>query len=299
MPISPSLMPHPTLRSRKRLSQAPYDIIRIDSWRHFVEQVCGGAYRNWAFRGQGDARWPLYSTLSRYLRQCGTHHSVWQRQEARILRIFRRKAHHFLQHVPELNDSFEWLALMQHHGAPTRLLDLTWSPYVAAFFALERAAEQAAVWAFSPPRIHRSMPILDPGAQAPEDPLGEVTPRKFGNYEDRFLPGKNPIVVIAEPLNMNRRLIAQSGTFVMPGVLNQPVEEILGRYTSREPLLVKFILPRRQVRVEAMRELYSMNLTYATLFPDLDGLARSMAYELEFHWAFDPRTGKANAESAP
>jgi hypothetical protein len=39
-----------------------------------------------------------------------------------------------------------------------------------------------------------------------------------------------------------------------------------------------------------MHELYRMNITQATLFPDLDGLARSLAYELEYHWAFDPRT---------
>jgi hypothetical protein len=39
-----------------------------------------------------------------------------------------------------------------------------------------------------------------------------------------------------------------------------------------------------------MRELYRMNITYATLFPDLDGLAKSLAYELEFHWAYNPRT---------
>jgi hypothetical protein len=38
-----------------------------------------------------------------------------------------------------------------------------------------------------------------------------------------------------------------------------------------------------------MRELYKMNITQATLFPDLDGLARSLAYELEFHWAYNPR----------
>ena len=38
-----------------------------------------------------------------------------------------------------------------------------------------------------------------------------------------------------------------------------------------------------------MRALYMMNITNATLFPDLDGLARSLAYELEFHWKYDPR----------
>ena len=46
----------------------------------------------------------------------------------------------------------------------------------------------------------------------------------------------------------------------------------------------------------ALRDLYLMNMTHATLFPDLDGLARSLAYELENHWAFDPRTMKPRPE---
>jgi hypothetical protein len=41
-----------------------------------------------------------------------------------------------------------------------------------------------------------------------------------------------------------------------------------------------------------MSELYDMNISNATLFPGLDGLARSLAYELESHWAFDPITMK-------
>ena len=44
------------------------------------------------------------------------------------------------------------------------------------------------------------------------------------------------------------------------------------------------------VREMGMRELYRMNITYATLFPDLDGLARSLGYELEFHWGYNTRT---------
>jgi hypothetical protein len=39
-----------------------------------------------------------------------------------------------------------------------------------------------------------------------------------------------------------------------------------------------------------------MNITYATLFPDLDGLARSLAYELEFHWGYDPRQQGAGGD---
>jgi hypothetical protein len=87
---------------------------------------------------------------------------------------------------------------------------------------------------------------------------------------------------------MNRRLIAQSGTFLVPGVLDVPVEEILSD-RDQTNILAKFVLAN-SVRDQGMRELYRMNITFATLFPDLDGLARSMGYELEFHWAYNPRT---------
>jgi hypothetical protein len=57
---------------------------------------------------------------------------------------------------PEPDDDFQWLALMQHHGAPTRLIDFTWSPYVAAFFALERTLTDGVVWAMNPGAIDSS-----------------------------------------------------------------------------------------------------------------------------------------------
>lgn len=61
-----------------------------------------------------------------------------------------------MEHVPADADTFQWLALMQHHGAPTRLLDFTWSPFVSAFFALERATKDAAIWAIFVPEIWRA-----------------------------------------------------------------------------------------------------------------------------------------------
>jgi hypothetical protein len=89
---------------------------------------------------------------------------------------------------------------------------------------------------------------------------------------------------------MNRRLIAQSGTFALAGVLNEPMDEIAGRFPDPQTAMVKFILPSNLIRETAMRELYRMNITWATLFPDMDGLARSLRYELEFHWSYNPRT---------
>jgi len=193
-----------------------------------------------------------------------------------------------LDHVPPERDSFQWLALLQHHGAPTRLLDLTWSPYVAAFFALERAKGDAAVWALNTAQIipyRHTVAIAEMG----EVDAWSMSLWKEGNFEEYFLKGNLPFVVIANPSVSNKRLTAQSGTFLVPARLDVSVEEILGGYQTPEPVVKKFVLAEG-IRDQAMRELYNMNLTHATLFPDLDGLARSMAYEFEFHWAFDPRT---------
>jgi hypothetical protein len=265
--------------------------IAVTTWAQFEDTIGDERFRSWGFRGQGDARWPLFSSLSRYLLFAKVDRAAWSGQEERILRIFKRKAHRFLQHVPEERDGFEWLALMQHHGAPTRLLDLTWSPYVALFFAPESAATKAAIWAINAPTINEGKRTarIRGGAKVDTCKIGTW---QHGDYEKYFLPGTLPFVLVGEPRIMNHRLIAQSGTFVIPGVLDEPADSILADYENGDSLVVKLVLDTAKMREEVMYRLYSMNITPATLFPDLDGLARSMAYELEYHWAFDPRTMK-------
>jgi FRG domain len=253
----------------------PYNVVRLKSWDEYVALISDSPYRNWAFRGQRDASAPLFSVISRYFMAFGVHPRAWPRQEDRILRIFKRKAIHFLDQVPDRNDDFEWLALMQDHGAPTRLLDFSWSPYVAAFFALHNATADGVIWACNPVEIKQRKPL---------------DLEKPGNFRKDFLSGSGSFVWLGEPHAMNRRLIAQSGTFLVPADLHKSIEGILNEYPNPRNTLIKFIVPVDKVREKGMRELYRMNITQATLFPDLDGLARSLAYELEFHWAYDPRT---------
>jgi hypothetical protein len=264
-------MPNPKRRRR-------YRVIRVESWEAFLEHITRPPYSNWAFRGERDERWPLYSSLSRYLMNFAVAREAWAEQERRIIRIFKRKAHVYLEQPPEVDDDFQWLAMMQHYGAPTRLLDFTWSPYVAAFFAMERSLGDGVVWALNPSRI-------DSG-RAPTE--SKMDPRIPGNFAKYYLKGHHRFIWMGEPHTMNRRLIAQSGTFAVPGVLDMPTEEIL-KDQDQENILAKFVITHA-VREVGMRELYRMNITFATLFPDLDGLAKSMAYELEFHWGYNPRT---------
>jgi len=262
--------------------------IHIRSWDGYQHVLSERGLDGWAFRGQANEQWPLYSSLSRYLREFGIHPEAWVKQEERIIRIFRRKAHHFISPLPAADDGFEWLALMQHHGAPTRLLDFTWSPYVAAFFALERATSHAAVWLIHPPRVLEAADAILEKAGIATNDSRTWTP---GSFERCYLPNRHRFVSVGEAFRMNRRLIAQSGTFATPGVLDAPMEEIVPR-----DAILKVRLDTARVRDAAMRDLYLMNMTHATLFPDLDGMARSLAYELETHWAYDPRTLKSRID---
>ena len=83
---------------------------------------------------------------------------------------------------------------------------------------------------------------------------------------------------------MDQRLIAQSGLFVVPGQLEKTLDELLDSYSEEgESLLVQLVI-NKEVRQEAMKELYRMNITYASLWPDIDGLSRSMNQELEIVW---------------
>jgi hypothetical protein len=264
------------------------DIIEINDWNEFKLLVSDEKMPSWIFRGQSDSNWQIISSLSRYFQDFKVHPDSWSHQEERLLRIFKRKAYHYLEDVPKDSDSFEWLSIMQHFGTPTRLIDFTFSPYVAAFFALQKTKTDCAVWALFPPRFDceaeiklRNGRIINPK---------DLWLRVENNYQKYFLPGTESILIMGEPERMNQRLIAQAGTFIIPGVLNKSAEEIvLDNYIDGENAIKKFVL-KKSIRDVALKDLYRSNITEATLFPGIDGMARALAYELEHHWAYNPKT---------
>lgn len=252
------------------------NVIRLERWSQFVEHA--QALEGWAFRGQHGTQWPLVSTLTRRMQTYCPDPKLWPLREARAMRIFRRKAHMHLQDSSALDDELRCLAMMQHHGAATRLLDFTKSPFVAAFFALESALGEVCVYALNTPALWHLTPRFDRSLTR-----HQIDPRSPGNFDRYFAGNQLPVLWFGEPSQMDRRLAAQSGLFVVPGVLDQSLDQILAHYGHTGELLHQFILSPR-MRAEAMQALYRMNITYATLFPDLDGLARSLGYELEAIW---------------
>jgi FRG domain len=252
------------------------DTVTIDSWNAFV--ACTDELEEWAFRGHRSAEQPLLSSLSRRLTQYCPDASQWRVREARALRIFRRKAHNFLGERMALDDDLRCMAMMQHHGAPTRLLDFTKSPFVAAFFALEGAVGDSAIFALNTPALWRATPDFDPTLTR-----DVIDPRKPDNFARYFAPNDRPLLWCGEPAEMDMRLVSQSGLFVVPGQIDLTLEQTLQHYGAQQPMMKRIVLPYT-LRERMMRTLYRMNITHATLFPDLDGLARSIAYELEVVW---------------
>lgn len=99
---------------------------RLQSWQRFQQWIDGHSDSTWVFRGLGDAGFQLVPTIGRI-----PLYSL--SRERAVLASFRRRVPQFVSDVG-LND-WEHLALAQHHGVPTRLLDWTTNPLVAAYFA--------------------------------------------------------------------------------------------------------------------------------------------------------------------
>src|SRR5262249_56298785 len=126
----------------------------ITSWTEFPRSVFDR--ETWIFRGQSEDR-PLATTLERRLLSWGIDLTRGPAIERALLREFRRRLRGE-EYTRVKDDTLYCLALMQHHGAPTRLLDCTHSPFVAAQMAIKEGKKQKqhAISYFHPKSIHNT-----------------------------------------------------------------------------------------------------------------------------------------------
>jgi hypothetical protein len=236
----------------------------------------------WAFRGMGASEWVLQTSLERLLV------SPVVEAERYLLTAFQRRAHHHVRDCPAPDDYLEWLALMQHHGAPTRLLDCTRSPYVALFFALERPLSpqgQAAVWAIDIETCKRTaLGILAPaiGNTDVGSSLGkpDVFQQAFMGEHDTPNPRFVLCVAPIQPFRMNERLTIQQGLFLCPAQVSTGFEENLQAMGTKGTKIEKLVFPAN-LREDILAELNKMNINRASLFPGIDGFAQSLAVNVQ------------------
>ena len=249
----------------------------LEDWRNIHEYRKQG----WIFRGLSDSSLALETALERngWIKDGGIGNL--KTREETLLREFQRRYSHYSQHVPPLNDTLEWLSIMQHHGAPTRLLDWSYSIYVAAYFALEEAEDDCAVWAMNTEWLFKELENLfedNSRKQFLTKPIQDIDEHR-SLFDDLFIRNARKLSFIASfaPFRMNERLTIQKGTFVVPSDLSKGFEDNLSAMTGHDDSnnLKKILIPKSQRKL-AIESLFYMNISRATLFPGLDGFSSSL-----------------------
>ena len=250
----------------------------------------------WIFRGQEKQDDPIFiSGLERAAKNFVTeknYQSSVREFENKLLTEFKRKLHHHTNTIPKEDDYLEHLALMQHYGAPTRLLDWTYSFFVALYFALEKTIYierkndnvECEVWALNCNWFTASKNVLPNFKEITNDKEKRIEKQKA--IISYLINRPQPLVYPVNPFKLNDRLVIQQGIFLFPGDISKPFDDNLGidKYSSesKDNLLRFKIKLDVKGRNEIFLLLHRMNINRATLFPGLAGFAESLKIKLAF-----------------
>lgn len=272
-------------------------VIRVEDWEE--ARRIGKFMSRWLFRGQVRAEWSLASSLERAFSCRDISIQRTDPIEEIMLIEFKSAAHLFSTNVPKDEDTIAWLSLMRHHGGPTRLLDFTESFYVSAFFALEGAIEDCAIWAFNRVdlirRLEEVLAALRRELQISQNVSVEQQLDQIlrAGIQGRFT--KN-IVLTMSPSQRSERQFLQQALALIPLNLQQgfmgcllrsfdppgrmPDESRMSQgklddvlHVVEESKLVKLILAKKAF-LDARLDLEQMNINGVTLFRGLDGLGK-------------------------
>lgn len=271
--------------------------IQPSTW-HETKNYLDEIDQHYIFRGQGDAVWNLKTSIER-CEFFGKNYRV----EKDFVKDFQRGAYTHLSTLPDASDMLSWLALMQHHGAPTRLLDFTHSSYIASYFALENATTDSAVWAIE--NLHLKSDLAEKSPESFQFRGDEMYDLSDASFNKIYEANKLSCVFPVKPSVTNKRYMAQQSIFVSLGNTESPFMKQLMSYSWPAYLpehVIKIILPI-SIKEEALFDLSRMNVNRSTLFPDIDGFSTHLKnlYNLKYKGAqrMIQDSAKKRREKAP
>lgn len=253
-------------------------IIKIKDIDELIKTM--NSYSNsYVFRGHADSDWKLATTLERLSSKPKFPNTF----EEYSLNEFKAKFHLYDRANITPNSKLEWLSLMQHYGVPTRLLDLTTSPYVALFFAIEaydtRTSPDFSVYAFNyTETMQISLQIIKEADKEFNETENSIIGRQDEIFEktiDRF---NYDLVWITEPARLNIRIDRQSGCFALSGNKHKNIDQILSSEKYATAQFEKIIISKELFN-QCYALLRKMNISPKTIYGDLVGLAKFLAME--------------------
>src|SRR5215471_10980763 len=204
-----------------------YETETIRNWKALTDWYSSQKKRfsGWMFRGQERSQWDLKPSLERAICRFEKQWSDVSGIERGLIRRFKRQIHQFPNDAPSKKlPLMECLALMQHHGAPTRLLDWTYSFFVAVYFAFEsvQPGGLCAVWA-----LDHDWARDTARAQFPEDVQSLIKKNTLAERDETIrgiLQHEPPLSIVypMNPLRLNQRLVLQQGIFLAPCNIAKP-----------------------------------------------------------------------------
>jgi len=219
---------------------------RIKDWRGFLAWLDTIDTRLSMFRGVPSSNYQLIPTIGRPgVRTLGSTYT--HPNEIRLMEYFRQWARPHLQHTGTPETSWEWLALAQHHGLPTRLLDWTRSPLIAAYFAVEDLSQEreAAIYRVDVPSV--------------------LSPKTIKKLDPFSVPG----VRVYSPSLFSPRIAAQQGLFT---IHENPTEPWM-------PASLSKVIIEVEARDHIKHRLFHLGIHHASAFPDLDGVAKMLKWQ--------------------
>jgi hypothetical protein len=247
--------------------------IKVSSWIELHEALFEESWNpeikryrlSSAFRGLSKN----YDKIENSLMKLGKDFSS---MEKHLIRNFRKYAH---KDVVEYDSIWNWLSLAKHHGLPTRLVDWTFSPYVAMHFmtsTMDNFTDEGVIWAVDYTEVHKHLPkklkvLLE--EEGSDVFTIEMLNTVIKNLEEFDSLSKKDFLLFFEPPSIDQRIINQYALF---SLLSNP-ESCVDEWLKDHPdTYRKYIIPA-SLKWEIRDKLDQANITERVLFPGLDGLS--------------------------
>jgi hypothetical protein len=171
-----------------------------------------------------------------------------------------------------------WLTIMQHYRAPTRLLDWSASPYVAAYFAIAQGwgprGSDGVIWYFSGGDLSRVMTALGWSPQL-EHPPGINSDEHLSKIFK--IPSPPLGLILMQRREREERMVAQQGVFtISPDPLADHAQVIETAGAGRTPGWFGCIVIPKEQKPGFLHQLRFMNISANALFPGIDGIGQSV-----------------------